>query len=148
LGNTIYDNSSIISIVTRNLCHHCTNFRSLKIPLSNYTSWSYNLTLITLLIASGLLIYQLAEYMYNNHVIIHSPWNGLNIVFRLLISLSSLLCLLVSYEYIKSSPLMLTEFLVSLLTVTLGGFTIADASDFITLFIGVELLQFAFIYIG
>lgn len=91
-------------------------------------------------IASSVLIYQwiypIANQDFNNYEV-----NGLSITFRCILTISSALSILISQEYIQRSGLSLGEFMVFLLTATIGALFLCGAKDLITLFISLECLS-------
>nr|QTZ17976.1 NADH-plastoquinone oxidoreductase subunit 2 [Pseudocodon vinciflorus]QTZ17997.1 NADH-plastoquinone oxidoreductase subunit 2 [Pseudocodon vinciflorus] len=64
--------------------------------------------------------------------------NNFNEIFQFLILLSSTLCIPLSVEYIECTEMALTEFLLFVLTATLGGMFLCGANDFITIFVAPE----------
>nr|YP_009057816.1 subunit 2 of NADH-plastoquinone oxidoreductase [Nephroselmis astigmatica]AID67676.1 subunit 2 of NADH-plastoquinone oxidoreductase [Nephroselmis astigmatica] len=67
----------------------------------------------------------------------------LSIVFRGLLVLASGLSILLSLEYVEKSGTALSEFLVLLLTATLGGMLLAGTNDLIMMFVALETLGLA-----
>nr|YP_010010865.1 NADH-plastoquinone oxidoreductase subunit 2 [Medicago archiducis-nicolai]YP_010010909.1 NADH-plastoquinone oxidoreductase subunit 2 [Medicago ruthenica]QOI00486.1 NADH-plastoquinone oxidoreductase subunit 2 [Medicago archiducis-nicolai]QOI00529.1 NADH-plastoquinone oxidoreductase subunit 2 [Medicago ruthenica]QUS53875.1 NADH dehydrogenase subunit B [Medicago ruthenica] len=64
--------------------------------------------------------------------------NNFNEIFQFLILLSSTLCIPLSVEYIESTEMAITEFLLFILTATLGGMFLCSANDLITIFVALE----------
>nr|QBE88702.1 NADH-plastoquinone oxidoreductase subunit 2 [Hypertelis spergulacea] len=64
--------------------------------------------------------------------------NNFNEIFQFLILLCSTLCIPLSVEYIECTEMALTEFLLFVLTATLGGMFLCGANDFITIFVAPE----------
>ncbi|KAL1368083.1 hypothetical protein AAHE18_02G095200 [Arachis hypogaea] len=64
--------------------------------------------------------------------------NNFNKIFQFLILLCSTICIPLSVEYIKCTEMALTEFLLSILTATLGGMFLCGANDLITIFVAPE----------
>nr|YP_010964658.1 NADH-plastoquinone oxidoreductase subunit 2 [Hedysarum citrinum]WNM89313.1 NADH-plastoquinone oxidoreductase subunit 2 [Hedysarum citrinum] len=64
--------------------------------------------------------------------------NNFNEIFQFLILLSSTLCIPLSVEYIECTEMAITEFLLFLLTATLGGMFLCSANDLITIFVASE----------
>nr|YP_010566582.1 NADH-plastoquinone oxidoreductase subunit 2 [Medicago heyniana]UZC31990.1 NADH-plastoquinone oxidoreductase subunit 2 [Medicago heyniana] len=64
--------------------------------------------------------------------------NNFNEIFQFLILLSSTLCIPLSVEYIECTEMAITEFLLFLLTATLGGMFLCSANDLITIFVALE----------
>nr|NP_038404.1 NADH dehydrogenase subunit 2 [Mesostigma viride]Q9MUQ6.1 RecName: Full=NAD(P)H-quinone oxidoreductase subunit 2, chloroplastic; AltName: Full=NAD(P)H dehydrogenase, subunit 2; AltName: Full=NADH-plastoquinone oxidoreductase subunit 2 [Mesostigma viride]AAF43844.1 subunit 2 of NADH-plastoquinoneoxidoreductase [Mesostigma viride]WKT08207.1 subunit 2 of NADH-plastoquinone oxidoreductase [Mesostigma viride] len=66
--------------------------------------------------------------------------DSLSIAFRLLIALSSMLCVLLSIEYLENSKKTLSEFLVIFLTATLGAMLLCGSNDILMIFLSLETL--------
>nr|YP_010475531.1 NADH dehydrogenase subunit 2 [Corydalis mucronata]YP_010475556.1 NADH dehydrogenase subunit 2 [Corydalis mucronata]UVH69818.1 NADH dehydrogenase subunit 2 [Corydalis mucronata]UVH69843.1 NADH dehydrogenase subunit 2 [Corydalis mucronata]UVV35576.1 NADH dehydrogenase subunit 2 [Corydalis mucronata]UVV35586.1 NADH dehydrogenase subunit 2 [Corydalis mucronata] len=64
--------------------------------------------------------------------------NNFNEIFQFLILLCSTLCIPLSVEYIECTEMALTEFLLFVVTATLGGMFLCGANDFITIFVALE----------
>nr|YP_010379561.1 NADH-plastoquinone oxidoreductase subunit 2 [Astragalus gypsodes]UCS40626.1 NADH-plastoquinone oxidoreductase subunit 2 [Astragalus gypsodes] len=64
--------------------------------------------------------------------------NNFNEIFQFLILLSSTLCIPLSVEYIECTEMAITEFLLFILTATLGGLFLCSANDLITIFVALE----------
>nr|UZC36959.1 NADH dehydrogenase subunit 2 [Pteridophyllum racemosum] len=64
--------------------------------------------------------------------------NNFNEIFQFLILLCSTLCIPLSVEYIECTEMAITEFLLLVLTATLGGMFLCGANDFITIFVAPE----------
>nr|QJQ75283.1 NADH-plastoquinone oxidoreductase subunit 2 [Glycyrrhiza astragalina]QJQ75359.1 NADH-plastoquinone oxidoreductase subunit 2 [Glycyrrhiza astragalina]QJQ75459.1 NADH-plastoquinone oxidoreductase subunit 2 [Glycyrrhiza astragalina] len=64
--------------------------------------------------------------------------NNFNEIFQFLILLSSTLCIPLSVEYIECTEMAITEFLLFVLTATLGGMFLCSANDLITIFVAPE----------
>nr|UUA66243.1 NADH-plastoquinone oxidoreductase subunit 2 [Parnassia wightiana]UUA66244.1 NADH-plastoquinone oxidoreductase subunit 2 [Parnassia wightiana] len=64
--------------------------------------------------------------------------NNFNEIFQFLILLSSTLCIPLSVEYIECTEMAITEFLLFVLTATLGGMFLCGANDLITIFVAPE----------
>nr|AEX96345.1 NADH-plastoquinone oxidoreductase subunit 2 [Brodiaea californica] len=64
--------------------------------------------------------------------------NNFNEIFQFLILLCSTLCIPLSVEYIECTEMAITEFLVFVLTATLGGMFLCGANDLITIFVAPE----------
>nr|YP_010986824.1 NADH dehydrogenase subunit B [Pinguicula vulgaris]WOL38215.1 NADH dehydrogenase subunit B [Pinguicula vulgaris] len=61
--------------------------------------------------------------------------NNFNEIFQFLIWLCSTLCIPLSVEYIECTEMAITEFLLFVLTATLGGMFLCGANDLITIFV-------------
>nr|UDZ59673.1 NADH-plastoquinone oxidoreductase subunit 2 [Caldesia parnassifolia]UDZ59674.1 NADH-plastoquinone oxidoreductase subunit 2 [Caldesia parnassifolia]UDZ59675.1 NADH-plastoquinone oxidoreductase subunit 2 [Caldesia parnassifolia] len=64
--------------------------------------------------------------------------NNFNEIFQFLILLCSTLCIPLSVEYIECTEMAITEFLLFVLTATLGGIFLCGANDSITIFVAPE----------
>nr|YP_010305368.1 NADH-plastoquinone oxidoreductase subunit 2 [Dendrobium sinominutiflorum]YP_010305380.1 NADH-plastoquinone oxidoreductase subunit 2 [Dendrobium sinominutiflorum]ULU19130.1 NADH-plastoquinone oxidoreductase subunit 2 [Dendrobium sinominutiflorum]ULU19142.1 NADH-plastoquinone oxidoreductase subunit 2 [Dendrobium sinominutiflorum] len=64
--------------------------------------------------------------------------NNFNEIFQFLILLCSTLCIPLSVEYIECTEMAITEFLLFVLTATLGVMFLCGANDFITIFVAPE----------
>nr|YP_009933137.1 NADH dehydrogenase subunit 2 [Solms-laubachia kashgarica]YP_009933153.1 NADH dehydrogenase subunit 2 [Solms-laubachia kashgarica]QNR92705.1 NADH dehydrogenase subunit 2 [Solms-laubachia kashgarica]QNR92706.1 NADH dehydrogenase subunit 2 [Solms-laubachia kashgarica] len=64
--------------------------------------------------------------------------NKFNEIFQFLILLCSTLCIPLSVEYIECTEMAITEFLLFVLTATLGGMFLCGANDLITIFVAPE----------
>nr|YP_010919219.1 NADH dehydrogenase subunit B [Halfordia kendack]YP_010919233.1 NADH dehydrogenase subunit B [Halfordia kendack]WAJ50864.1 NADH dehydrogenase subunit B [Halfordia kendack]WAJ50865.1 NADH dehydrogenase subunit B [Halfordia kendack]WAJ50951.1 NADH dehydrogenase subunit B [Halfordia kendack]WAJ50952.1 NADH dehydrogenase subunit B [Halfordia kendack]WAJ51038.1 NADH dehydrogenase subunit B [Halfordia kendack] len=64
--------------------------------------------------------------------------NNFNEIFQFLILLCSTLCIPLSVEYIECTEMAITEFLLFVLTATLGGMFLCGANDLITIFLAPE----------
>nr|UUA66333.1 NADH-plastoquinone oxidoreductase subunit 2 [Parnassia nubicola]UUA66334.1 NADH-plastoquinone oxidoreductase subunit 2 [Parnassia nubicola]UUA66423.1 NADH-plastoquinone oxidoreductase subunit 2 [Parnassia nubicola]UUA66424.1 NADH-plastoquinone oxidoreductase subunit 2 [Parnassia nubicola]UUA66513.1 NADH-plastoquinone oxidoreductase subunit 2 [Parnassia nubicola] len=64
--------------------------------------------------------------------------NNFNEIFQFLILLSATLCIPLSVEYIECTEMAITEFLLFVLTATLGGMFLCGANDLITIFVAPE----------
>nr|YP_009708039.1 NADH-plastoquinone oxidoreductase subunit 2 [Ardisia solanacea]YP_009708054.1 NADH-plastoquinone oxidoreductase subunit 2 [Ardisia solanacea]QEV84151.1 NADH-plastoquinone oxidoreductase subunit 2 [Ardisia solanacea]QEV84166.1 NADH-plastoquinone oxidoreductase subunit 2 [Ardisia solanacea] len=64
--------------------------------------------------------------------------NNFNEIFQFLILLCSTLCIPLSVEYVECTEMAITEFLLFVLTATLGGMFLCGANDLITIFVALE----------
>nr|YP_010177102.1 NADH dehydrogenase subunit 2 [Wikstroemia dolichantha]YP_010177125.1 NADH dehydrogenase subunit 2 [Wikstroemia dolichantha]QSQ86752.1 NADH dehydrogenase subunit 2 [Wikstroemia dolichantha]QSQ86753.1 NADH dehydrogenase subunit 2 [Wikstroemia dolichantha] len=64
--------------------------------------------------------------------------NNFNEIFQFLILLCSTLCIPLSVEYVECTEMAITEFLLFVLTATLGGMFLCGANDLITIFVAPE----------
>ncbi|KAJ0637702.1 NAD(P)H-quinone oxidoreductase subunit 2 B [Helianthus annuus] len=64
--------------------------------------------------------------------------NNFNEIFQFLILLCSTLCIHLSVEYIECTEMARTEFLLFILTATIGGMFLCGANDLITIFVAPE----------
>ncbi|KAL5560735.1 hypothetical protein UlMin_036946 [Ulmus minor] len=70
--------------------------------------------------------------------------NNFNEIFQFLILLCSTLCIPLSVEYIECTEMAITEFLLFVLTATLGGMFLCGANDLITIFVAPECFSLCF----
>jgi len=67
--------------------------------------------------------------------------DSFNRIFQILIALSSILCIPMALEYTKCTGMAISEFLVFILTATVGGMLLCGANDLITIFVSLECLS-------
>nr|QWW92601.1 NADH dehydrogenase ND2 subunit [Schistidium sp. 49138] len=67
--------------------------------------------------------------------------DNFNKIFRIFIALCSILCIPLSINFIECTKLSITEFLIFLLTATIGGMFLCGANDLITIFVSLECLS-------
>nr|YP_009555468.1 NADH dehydrogenase subunit B [Dendrolycopodium obscurum]AZU95322.1 NADH dehydrogenase subunit B [Dendrolycopodium obscurum] len=67
--------------------------------------------------------------------------NTFNKIFQFFILLCSVLCIPLSVEYIQCTEMAITEFLLFILTATLGGMFLCGANDSVTIFVSLECLS-------
>ena len=104
----------------------------------------YLISLLSLLIPIIVLLYRL-----NIERTINFPdsfpnsfqTNNFNKIFQIFIALSSLLCIPLALEYIERTGLAIPEFLIFILTTTIGGMFLCKANDLITIFVSFECLS-------
>ena len=105
-------------------------------------TWLSNIALIGLLSATTILLIQLNQHTQLSTSFLGSfQIDGFSIAFRCLISFSSALCIPLSTEYIRRSGVAMSEFLIFLLTATLGGMFVCAANDLVTIFVSLECLS-------
>lgn len=108
--------------------------------VSKNSSWLSGISLIGLLSASVVLCFQwqnISGITFLGSLEIDS----FSIIFRLIITLCSALCILISTEYIQRTGMALAEFLAFLLAATIGGMFLCSANDLITIFVSLECLS-------
>lgn len=98
------------------------------------------ISLVSLLLSIFILIFQLKEepvisFLGNFQA------DNFNKIFRIFIALCSILCIPLSIDFIKCTKLAITEFLIFLLTATIGGMFLCGANDLITIFVSLECLS-------
>jgi NADH:ubiquinone oxidoreductase subunit 2 (subunit N) len=67
--------------------------------------------------------------------------DNFNRIFRIFIALCSILCIPLSIDFIECTKLSITEFLIFILTATIGGMFLCGANDLITIFVSLECLS-------
>lgn len=102
--------------------------------------WLFRITIGGLLIASSLLLLQWF-YPTTNTFLSNYHINGLTTTFRCLLTLSVTFSVLISKEYVQRAGIPIAEFLIFLLTATVGGLFLCGANDLITLFVALECLS-------
>nr|ABR13956.1 NDH-B1 [Thuja plicata] len=104
------------------------------------TTWFYFISLTSLVLSIAFLLFQWREeptiIFFGN-----LQTNNFNKVFRFLILLCSTLCIPLSVEYIQCTEMAVTEFLLFILTATLGGMFLCGANDLTTIFVSLECLS-------
>nr|YP_009579035.1 NADH-plastoquinone oxidoreductase subunit 2 [Taxus floridana]QBK35031.1 NADH-plastoquinone oxidoreductase subunit 2 [Taxus floridana]QBK35521.1 NADH-plastoquinone oxidoreductase subunit 2 [Taxus floridana]QBK36015.1 NADH-plastoquinone oxidoreductase subunit 2 [Taxus floridana] len=104
------------------------------------TAWFYLISLTSLMLSIAVLLFQWREEpiisFFGNF-----QTNNFNKIFRFLILLCSTLCIPLSVEYIQCTKMAVTEFLLFILTATLGGMFLSGANDLATIFVALECLS-------
>nr|QWZ47509.1 NADH-plastoquinone oxidoreductase subunit 2 [Calohypnum plumiforme] len=67
--------------------------------------------------------------------------DNFNRIFQIFLALCSILCIPLSIDFIKCTKLSITEFLIFVLTATIGGMFLCGANDLITIFVSLECLS-------
>lgn len=104
------------------------------------TSLLYFISLISLLLSIIILLFQWEEKSIISFLG-NFQTNSFNRIFRFFIALCSMLCIPLSFEYIKCTKMAITEFLIFILTATIGGMFLCGANDLITIFVALECLS-------
>jgi len=104
------------------------------------SSWLSGIALVGLLSASLILCFQW-ENISTKSFLGSLEIDSFSVAFRLIITLCSALCILISTEYIQRSGMALAEFLTFLLAATIGGMFLCSANDLITIFVALECLS-------
>ncbi|CAN1863345.1 NAD(P)H-quinone oxidoreductase subunit 2 B, chloroplastic, partial [Linum perenne] len=92
-----------------------------------YRPWFYFISLTSLVMKEPMISFS-GNFQTNNF----------NEIFQFLILLCSTLCIPLSVEYIECTEMAITEFLLFVLTATLGGMFLCGANDLITIFVALE----------
>jgi NADH:ubiquinone oxidoreductase subunit 2 (subunit N) len=131
---------NIISILPEIILINCLLIILILDLISKNSSWLSGVSLIGLLSASLVLCFQwqnISGISFLGSLEIDS----FSITFRLIITLCSALCILISTEYIQRTGMALAEFLAFLLVATIGGMFLCSANDLITIFVSLECLS-------
>nr|YP_010399875.1 NADH-plastoquinone oxidoreductase subunit B [Nowellia curvifolia]UQM88641.1 NADH-plastoquinone oxidoreductase subunit B [Nowellia curvifolia] len=67
--------------------------------------------------------------------------DSFNRIFQIFILLSSIICISIAVEYTKCTGMPIPEFLIFILTATMGGMLLCEANDLITIFVSLECLS-------
>nr|UGN11259.1 NADH dehydrogenase subunit B [Pterobryopsis orientalis] len=67
--------------------------------------------------------------------------DNFNRIFQIFLVLCSILCIPLSMDFIECTKLSITEFLIFILTATIGGMFLCGANDLITIFVSLECLS-------
>ena len=81
------------------------------------------------------------QYPFTNNLLINYEFSGFTVIFKSLITISTILSILISEEYIKRSGMAIAEFLIFVLTATIGALFLCGANDLVTLFVALESLS-------
>ncbi|MBE9181654.1 NAD(P)H-quinone oxidoreductase subunit N [Oculatella sp. LEGE 06141] len=102
--------------------------------------WTPYVAIAGLVAAVGSLYYQ---WDTTNPIGFLGEFNGdaLSVVFRGIIATSAAITVLMSVRYVEQSGTALAEFLVILLTATLGGMFLSGADELVTIFVALETLS-------
>nr|QWW93165.1 NADH-plastoquinone oxidoreductase subunit 2 [Lunularia cruciata] len=104
------------------------------------TNWLYFISLTSLLISLIILLFQ-----YKTDPIISFlgsfQTDSFNRIFQSFIVFCSILCIPLSIEYIKCTKMAIPEFLIFILTATVGAMFLCGANDLVTIFVSLECLS-------
>nr|AEQ37158.1 NADH dehydrogenase subunit 2 [Ginkgo biloba] len=101
------------------------------------TPWSYFISLTSLVMSITVLLFRWREEPMISFLG-NFQTNNFNEIFRFLILLCSTLCIPLSVEYIQCTEMAITEFLLFVLTATLGGMFLCGANDLVTISVALE----------
>nr|YP_008965087.1 NADH dehydrogenase subunit B [Agathis dammara]BAO19771.1 NADH dehydrogenase subunit B [Agathis dammara]BCK52044.1 NADH-plastoquinone oxidoreductase subunit 2 [Agathis dammara] len=104
------------------------------------TAWFYFITLTSLVLSIAILLFRWGEEPMISFLG-NFQTNNFNKIFKILILLCSTLCIPLSVEYIQCTEMAITEFLLFILTATLGGMFLCSANDLVTIFVALECLS-------
>lgn len=106
------------------------------------TDWLPNIGLTGCLSATIILLIQLNQHeTFSTSFLGSFQIDGFTIAFRCLITFASAICIPLSTEYVRRSGAAISEFLIFLLTATLGGMFVCAANDLVTIFVSLECLS-------
>lgn len=106
------------------------------------TSWLSNIAFIGLISATSILLIQVIQGQTLSTSFLGSfQVDGFSLAFRCLICFASTLCIPLSTEYIRRSGMALSEFLIFILTATVGAMFVCAANDLVTIFVSLECLS-------
>nr|UPO65568.1 NADH dehydrogenase subunit 2 [Staurodesmus triangularis] len=140
--NQIFSFDSLITILPECVLILCL-LTILMIDVINKKSpWLPNIALLGLLASTLILLFQLKNNEFAFTTFMGSfQVDGFTLAFRCLLTLSSALCIPLSTEYIRRSGMTSAEFLIFLLTATIGGMFLCGANDLVTIFVSLECLS-------
>lgn len=98
------------------------------------------ISLLGLLISIVILLFQLQEkptISFSGNF----QADSFNKIFQIFIVLCSILCIPLSIDFIECTKLSITEFIIFILTATIGGMFLCGANDLITIFVSLECLS-------
>nr|AJF41906.1 NADH dehydrogenase subunit B [Araucaria muelleri]AJF42799.1 NADH dehydrogenase subunit B [Araucaria biramulata]AJF43286.1 NADH dehydrogenase subunit B [Araucaria montana]AJF43450.1 NADH dehydrogenase subunit B [Araucaria laubenfelsii]AJF43614.1 NADH dehydrogenase subunit B [Araucaria rulei] len=104
------------------------------------TAWFYFISLTSLVLSITILLFRWREEPMISFLG-NFQTNNFNEIFQFLILLCSTLCIPLSVEYIQCTEMAITEFLLFILTATLGGMFLCGANDLVTIFVALECLS-------
>ena len=106
------------------------------------TSWLSNIAVTGLFSATSILLVQvIQDHTVSTSFLGSFQVDGFSLAFRSLICFASMLCIPLSTEYIRRSGMALSEFLIFLLTATVGAMFVCAANDLVTIFVSLECLS-------
>nr|UPO65506.1 NADH dehydrogenase subunit 2 [Teilingia granulata] len=109
--------------------------------ITKKSTWLANIALAGLLTSTFILLFQLINNDFAFTSFLGSfQVDGFTLAFRCILTLSSALCIPLSTEYIRRSGMTNAEFLIFLLTATVGGMFLCAANDLVTIFVSLECL--------
>ena len=110
--------------------------------INKKSPWLAEIALLGLLTSTFILLFQLKNNELGFTTFLGSfQVDGFTLAFRCLLTVSSALCIPLSTEYIRRSGMTSAEFLILLLTATLGGMFLCGANDLVTIFVSLECLS-------
>nr|YP_009942251.1 NADH-plastoquinone oxidoreductase subunit 2 [Haplocladium microphyllum]QOC71419.1 NADH-plastoquinone oxidoreductase subunit 2 [Haplocladium microphyllum] len=112
----------------------------LILEIKNKSLLFYYISLLSLLLSIIVLLFQLQKeptISFSGNF----QDDNFNRIFRIFLALCSILCIPSSIDFIECTKLSITEFLIFILTATIGGMFLCGANDLITIFVSLECLS-------
>ena len=139
--NQIFSLDSIITILPECVLIICLLTILMIDVINKKSTWLANIALVGLLTSTAILLFQLKNNEFAFTTFLGSfQIDGFTLAFRCILTLSSALCIPLSTEYIRRSGMTNAEFLILLLSATIGGMFLCGANDLVTIFVSLECL--------
>nr|UPO65447.1 NADH dehydrogenase subunit 2 [Cosmarium impressulum] len=140
--NQIFSLDNLIAILPECVLIICLLTILMIDVINKKSTWLANIALLGLLTSTGILLFQLKNNEFAFTTFLGSfQVDGFTLAFRCLLTLSSALCIPLSTEYIRRSGMTSAEFLILLITATVGGMFLCGANDLVTIFVSLECLS-------
>lgn len=110
------------------------------VSVKKNTTIFYSISVISLLISLTILIFQWKTEPLRSFSGSFQT-DSFNRIFQILIALSSLICIPMAVEYTECTGMPIPEFLIFILTATVGCMLLCSANDLITVFVSLECLS-------
>jgi NAD(P)H-quinone oxidoreductase subunit 2 len=141
-ANQIFSLDTLIAILPECVLIFCLLLILMVDVINKQSPWLENIALLGLLTSTLILIVFLKRNDIAFTTFLGSfQVDGFTLAFRCLLTFSSALCIPLSEEYIKRSGMTNAEFLILLLTATIGGMFLCGANDLVTIFVSLETLS-------
>nr|UPO65744.1 NADH dehydrogenase subunit 2 [Euastrum ansatum] len=140
--NQLFSLDNIITILPECVLIICLLTILMIDVINKKSTWLANIALLSLLTSTFILLFQLKNTEFAFTTFLGSfQIDGFTLAFRCILTLSSALCIPLSTEYIRRSGMTNAEFLILLITATLGGMFLCGANDLVTIFVSLECLS-------
>lgn len=140
--NQIFSLDNLIAILPECVLIICLLTILMIDVINRKSTWLANIALLGLLTSTVILLFQLKNNEFAFTTFLGSfQVDGFTLAFRCLLTLSSALCIPLSTEYIRRSGMTNAEFLILLITATVGGMFLCGANDLVTIFVSLECLS-------
>lgn len=140
--NQIFSLDNIITILPECVLIICLLTILMIDVITKKSVWLSNIALLGFLTSTFILLFQLKNNEFAFTTFLGSfQVDGFTLAFRCLLTLSSALCIPLSTEYIRRSGMTTAEFLILLITATVGGMFLCGANDLVTIFVSLECLS-------